>query len=62
MAGARAWIPAGAEEDAAVLTINGGGTVCDCNGEGEALFKYRRHEVIGQHVSLLLLQLAELEL
>jgi PAS domain-containing protein len=62
MAGARAKIPAGTKDATAVLTLDDAGTICDCNGEGEALFQYRRDELIGQHVSLLLPQLAELEL
>jgi PAS domain-containing protein len=55
-------IPVGTEEAPAVLTLDDGGIVCDWNDEGEALLKYRRDELIGRHVSLLLPELSELEL
>ena len=47
-------------EDVAVLTLDDHGVVCDCNHGGEVLFKYPRDELVLQHVSLLLPDLAEL--
>jgi len=52
---------AGAEEDVAALTLDERGMICDCNCSSEALFKYRRSEMVWRHVSMLLPQLAELE-
>lgn len=53
---------AGTDENPAVLTLDDVGMVCDCNSEGEALFRYHRDELVGRHVSLLLPQLTELQL
>ena len=50
-----------AGEDVAALTLDDSGMICDCNGASEALFKYRRSDVVRQHVSMLLPQLAELD-
>ncbi len=58
----RSVITAGAEEDVAALALDDCGMVCDCNRAGEALFKYRRSELVWRHVSILLPQLAEMEL
>lgn len=55
-----AWL--GAQEEIAALTLNDCGLVRDCSRAGEALFKYRRSELVWRHVSLLLPQLAALEL
>lgn len=52
----------GAEQEMAVLLLNGRGLVCDCSRASEALFKYSRGELVWRHVSLLLPQLAALEL
>lgn len=52
----------GAQEEIAALTLNDGGLVRDCSRGGEALFKYCRSELVWRHVSLLLPQLATLEL
>ena len=46
----------------AVLTIDDRGMVRDCDHGGEALFKYRRSELVWRHVSILLPQLATLDL
>lgn len=46
----------------AVLTLDGRGMICDCNCAGEALFGYLLSELVWRHVSMLLPQLAELEL
>jgi len=46
----------------AALVVNGRGTILDCDPSGEALFGYRRNELVGQHVSMLLPQLAEVDL
>lgn len=62
---ARAWrsVPyACAKAEMAALTLDDRGMVCDCNPASEALFKYRRSELIRRHVSMLLPQLAGLEL
>ncbi len=67
---ARAAIPGkhGTLADAAVvdeiarLTLDSRGTIVDCNGAGESLFKIRRSALINRHVSELLPQLAQLEL
>ncbi|MCX7175227.1 MAG: hypothetical protein NT159_15165 [Proteobacteria bacterium] len=52
----------GAEGEMAALTLNGRGLVRDCSRASEALFKYRRGDLVWRHVSLLLPQLAVLEL
>ena len=44
--------------DVAVLTLDGGGIIRDCDTAGEYLFKYRRNELKGQQVSMLLPDLA----
>ena len=49
-------------EDVASLTLDDHGLVCDCNRAGEALFKYRRSELVWKHVSMLLPQLVDFEL
>lgn len=51
----------GAGEDVAALTLDERGMICDCNCSSETLFKYRRSEMVWRHVSMLLPQLAELE-
>jgi hypothetical protein len=53
---------AGPEERAAVLTLDNRGMICDCNRSAETLFMYRRSEMVWRHVSMLLPQLAELDL
>jgi PAS domain-containing protein len=60
--GGRSNIAVGTGEDVASLTLDDRGMVCDCNGAVEELFKYRRSELVWRHVSMLLPQLAELEL
>jgi len=52
----------GVEENKAVLTLDERGMILDCDRAGEALFKYRRNDLVCRHVSMLLPQLAELEL
>ena len=49
-------------EEAATLMLDGKGMILDCNRSGEALFKYRRSEMVWRHVSMLFPQLSELEL
>jgi PAS domain-containing protein len=49
-------------EDAARFRVDGRGVIHDCNQSGEALFEYREKDLAGQHVSLLLPQLADLDL
>jgi len=44
------------------LTLDERGMVCDCNCAGESLFKYPRNELVLRHISMLLPQLAEVEL
>lgn len=56
----KSWL--GAQEEIAALTLNDCGMVRDCSRAGEALFKYCRSELVLRHVSLLLPQLAALEL
>lgn len=53
---------AGTGEDAAVLTVDERGMLCDCNHAGEVLFKYRRRELVWKHFSMLLPQLADVDL
>jgi hypothetical protein len=43
------------------LTIDYDGMICDCDHDGEALFKCQRDEMIEHHVSTLLPQLVELD-
>jgi hypothetical protein len=49
-------------EDTAALTVDERGMVCDCNHAGELLFKYRRGELVWRHFSMLLPQLADVDL
>jgi PAS domain S-box-containing protein len=51
-----------AGEDLAVLTLDDRGMISDCNRACEALFRYRRSELVWRHVSMLIPQLAELDL
>jgi PAS domain-containing protein len=51
-----------ASEDFARLTLDSRGMIYDCNATAESLFKAHRSSVILQHVSLLIPELAELEL
>lgn len=53
---------ANAVEDTAVLTLDDRGMVRDCNRGGELLFKYRRGELVWRHVSMLLPELADMDL
>jgi PAS domain-containing protein len=52
----------GTGEDVAVLTLDERGTILDCSRAAETLFKYLRSEMVWQHVSLLLPQLANVDL
>jgi len=52
----------GSGEDVAALTLDDSGMICDCNRAGEVLFKYRRSDLVRQHVSMLLPQLADMDL
>ncbi len=61
-AGRRHGETAGSGNDVAALTLDDRGMIWHCNREGEALFQYRRSELVWRHVSLLLPQLAELSL
>lgn len=53
---------AGGRQEMAVLTLDERGMIHDCNQDSETLFKYPRIELVRRHVSMLLPQLAELEL
>ena len=53
---------AGAAEDMAILMLDEGGVICDCNRASETLFNYPRNELVWRHVSMLLPQLAEFDL
>lgn len=53
---------AGSAEDIAVLTLDEHGTILDCSRAAEWLFRYRRSELVWQHVSMLLPQLARVAL
>jgi PAS domain-containing protein len=53
---------AGAAEDVAVLTLDEHGMILDCSRTAETLFKYRPSEIVRRHVSVLLPQLAEVDL
>jgi hypothetical protein len=55
-------IAAGAGEDIAALTLDERGMIRDCSRGAEVLFRCRRSELVWRHVSMLLPQLAELEL
>jgi hypothetical protein len=46
----------------AALTLDERGMIRDCSCAAEELFKYRRSELAWRHVSMLLPQLAELDL
>lgn len=50
------------EAEAAALTLDSRGMIRDCNKAGEALFKRRRSDLIWRHVSILVPQLANMEL
>lgn len=49
-------------EKIAAITLDEFGMIFDCNRNSEMLFKYRRSQLVLQHVSMLLPQLTELEL
>jgi PAS domain-containing protein len=49
-------------EDAAALILDDCGMIRDCNRAGEALFKYRRRQLVWRPVSMLLPQLLETNL
>lgn len=51
-----------AAEEPAAFAVDERGMICDCNGAAEKLFGYRRSEIVWRHVSLLLPQLADIEL
>lgn len=55
-------VPAGVREDMAAMTLDERGMIRDCNRASENLFNYCRSEMVWRHVSMLLPQLAELEL
>jgi hypothetical protein len=55
-------MPAGTAEEVAVLTLDELGMVRDCNHGSELLFKYCRGELVWRHVSMLLPELADLQL
>ncbi|MCX8016860.1 MAG: PAS domain S-box protein [Rhodocyclaceae bacterium] len=50
------------EEEPAVLVLDGQGRIAECDRRGESLFGYACSELVGRHVSLLIPELAELEL
>jgi len=54
--------PSLAEDGVATLLLDQRGMIRGCNGASENLFGYRRSEVVWQHVSMLLPQLADTEL
>lgn len=51
-----------AGDELAVLILDEGGRIRHCNPAGESLFKYSRQELVWRPVSLLLPQLAEMDL
>ncbi|MFA7269154.1 MAG: PAS domain-containing protein [Sterolibacterium sp.] len=51
-----------AEDETAALLLDKRGMIRGCNNATEELFGYRRSEVFWQHVSMLLPQLADIEL
>ena len=55
-------IPLGAGSNAAELWLDERGMICDCSGASEALFKYRRSELVWRHVAVLLPQFEALKL
>jgi PAS domain S-box-containing protein len=55
-------VATGAAEDVAVLTLDERGVILDCSHAAETLFKYRRSDLVWQHVSMLLPQLAKIDL
>lgn len=55
-------ITTGTADEAPTLMLDDRGMVCDCNRAGEKLFNYRRGEMVWRHVSMLLPQLADVEL
>jgi len=54
--------PAGSEDHVAALRLDASGMARDCSRASEALFKYRRSELVWRPVSMLLPQLADWEL
>lgn len=46
----------------AALTLDGRGTICDCNRDAEMLFRCRRSQLVWQHISILLPELAGVDL
>lgn len=62
IAGKRGGGGAAVEDDVAALTVDARGMIRYCNRAGESLFKYRRSELAWRHVSLLLPELADVDL
>jgi hypothetical protein len=50
------------DEDGAALTLDGRGMIRDCNHAAEALFRCRRSELVWRQVSVILPELAGLDL
>lgn len=46
----------------AVLTLDERGMICDCDKASQQLFGYRRSDMVWRHVSLVLPELAEIEI
>jgi PAS domain S-box-containing protein len=53
---------AAATDDVAVLTLDARGMILDCSRAAERLFGYRRSEMAWHHISMLLPQLARVDL
>ncbi len=49
-------------DDVAAMTLDGNGVIRHCNTASAMLFKYGRGELVQRHVSVILPQLAEMEL
>lgn len=60
--GRRVAMATGIQGDVAMLALDKSGLICNCDACAEDLFKYRRGELDGHHVSLLLPELADLDL
>lgn len=60
--GRRSSHAASSGDDVAALTLDARGMIRYCNHAGESLFRYRRNELVWRHVSMLLPELADMEL
>ncbi len=55
-------LPAEPATDNIALALDGSGIICECDPAAEEVLKYRRNELLGRHISVVLPQLKEPQL